>query len=71
MPPLTSRDDRAPDDEDAGDDEDRALGERREVLGLPVAVLVAGIGGPHGDADREERQQRGDEIGAGVGRRPR
>ena len=61
--------DRAPDDEDAGDDEDRALGERGEVLGLAVAVLVAGIGGPHGDADGEERQQRRDEIRARVGRR--
>ena len=58
--------DRAPDDGNAGEDEDRALAERREMLGLPVAVLVAGIGGAHGDADGEERQQRGDEIGARV-----
>ena len=41
--------------------------ERREMLGLPVAVLVAGIGGAHGDADGEEREQRSDEIGAGMG----
>jgi len=56
-----------PNDEDACNDEDRALGERSEVLRLPVTVLMAGIGGPHGHADGEERQQRGDEIGAGVG----
>ena len=37
------------------------------MLGLPVAVLVAEIGGAHGDADGEEGQQRGDEIGARVG----
>ena len=58
--------DRAPDDGCAGEDEDRALAERREMLSLPVAVLVARICGPHGDTDGEERQQRGDEIGAGV-----
>ena len=40
--------------------------ERREVLRLAVAVLVAGVGGTRGDADREERQQRRDEVGAGV-----
>ena len=63
--------DRVPDDEDAGDDEDRALGERGEMLGLPVAVLVARVGGAHGDADGEERQQRGDEIRARVRPPPR
>ena len=35
----------APGDEDAGDDEDRALGERREVLGFAVPVLVPGSAG--------------------------
>ena len=50
--------------------EDRAFGERREVLGLPVPVLVHRVGGPHGDPDGEERQQSCDEIGAGV-ERPR
>ena len=60
--------DRAPDDEDAREDEDRALGERGEMLRLPVPVLVAGVGGPHRDADGEERQQRGDEVRAGVRR---
>ena len=59
----------APGDEDAGDDEDRALGERREVLGLAVPVLVSRIGGPHGDADGEEREQSSDEIRSRIGRR--
>ena len=52
---------------DGGNDEDRTLGERRKMLGLPVAVLVAEIGGAHGDADGEEGQQRGDEVGARMG----
>ena len=58
-----------PDDEDAGDDEDRALGKCGEMLGLAVAILVPGIGRTHGHADGEERQQRRDEIRARVGRR--
>ena len=48
--------------------EDARLGERREVLGLAVAVLVAPVGRPDGDADGEERQQCGDEVGARVER---
>jgi hypothetical protein len=36
------------------------------VFGLLVPVLVADVGGPQGDAEREEREQRGDEVGAGV-----
>ena len=71
VPPLRSRVDRVPDDEDAGHDEDRALGERGQMLGLPVAVLVTDVGGAHGDADGEEGQQRGDEICARVEPTPR
>jgi hypothetical protein len=49
-------------------DEDRGLGERREVLGLPVPVLVPDVCRPDGDTDREERQERGHEVGARVRR---
>ena len=38
------------------------------MLRLAVAVLVARVGGPGRDADREEREQRGDEIRARVER---
>ena len=41
-------------------DERGRLGERRQVLGLAVAVRVAAVGRPRRDADGEERQQRGD-----------
>ena len=49
-------------------DEDRGLAERGEVLRLAVPVLVAEVGRARRDADREERQQRRDEIGARVRR---
>ena len=38
------------------------------MLGLAVAVRVAPVGGLHGEADGEEREQRGDEVGARVQR---
>jgi hypothetical protein len=38
------------------------------MLGLAVAVLVSRIGRTNGDTDREEREQRGDEIRPGVRR---
>src|SRR4029077_3889762 len=57
--------DRAPDDETAREDEDRSFGERSEMLGLAVTVLMTGVGGPSGDADGEERQE-----GCGEGRSP-
>jgi hypothetical protein len=38
------------------------------VLGLAVAVLVADVGRPSGDTDREEGQQRCDEVGPGMNR---
>ena len=44
------------------------LGKRGEVLGLAVAVLVAPVGRLGGDADREEREQGRDEVGARVDR---
>ena len=43
-------------------DEERRLGERGEVLRLPVAVLVPDVRGTRRDADGEERQERGDEV---------
>jgi hypothetical protein len=55
-------------DEEAGEDEDRRLGERRQMLRPPVAVRVARVGRPAGDAHCEEGQQRGDEIRARVDR---
>src|SRR5439155_912066 len=57
-----------PADEDGGDDKDRGLGQRRQMLRLPVTIGVAGIGGPPRDADREEREERRDEVDAGVRR---
>jgi len=36
------------------------------MLCLAVTVLVPRIGRPNGDADRKEREQRGDEIRTGV-----
>ena len=44
------------------------LGQGGQVLGLAVAVGMRPVGGPAGDADREEREQRGDEVGARVQR---
>src|SRR5947209_14600857 len=56
------------DDHDACKEEERSFGERGEMLRLAVPVLVPLIRRPHRDADREERQERGDEVGAGVDR---
>ena len=60
--------DRAPRDEHACQHEDRAFGESGQVLRLAVAVLMGHVRGPHGDADREERQQSRDQIRTGVER---
>ena len=38
------------------------------MLGLAVSVGVRGVGRAAGDADGEERQQRGDEVGPGMDR---
>jgi hypothetical protein len=53
-------------DEEAGEDEKAPLGEGREVLRFPVPVRVAAVGGPDGDSDREQRQERGNEVGPRV-----
>src|SRR5207248_2497745 len=58
----------APGDQKAGDDEDRRLAERGEVLGLAVTIGVTRIGGAPGDAERDEGQDRRDEVGSGVRR---
>ena len=58
--------DRPPGDEERRSHEKRALGECREVVGLPVAVGVPSIGRPGRHADREEGQERRDEVGPGV-----
>ena len=60
--------DRADADEHARGREERRLGERGEVLGLAVPVLVRDVRRPPRDAEREEREQRRDEVGAGVDR---
>src|SRR5439155_8624412 len=60
--------DRPPHDEDRDDDEGRRLGQRRQMLGLPVTVCVAGIRRASGDTNREERQQRRDQVDSGVRR---
>ena len=38
------------------------------MLGLAVSVGVSAVGRATGDADGEERQQRGDEVGSGMDR---
>ena len=55
-------------DVEAREHEDRGLAERGQVLGLAVPVGMPAVGGAAGDADREEREKRGDEVGAGVDR---
>ena len=58
--------DRAHRDEHAGDREDRRLAECRQVLRLAVSELMRHVGGPRGDANREVRQQSGNEVRARV-----
>ena len=55
-------------DGDADERQHGRLRQRSEVLRLPVPVLVPFVGRPAGDADREEREQRRDEIRPGVQR---
>ena len=54
-------------DRERDEQEEGALGERREVLRLAVAVVVLAVGRAQRDADREQRQQRGHEVGRRVG----
>ena len=49
-------------------DQERALPERGQMLGLAVAVLVVAVGRADRDPHRVERQQRRDQVGAGVDR---
>jgi hypothetical protein len=58
--------DGAPHDEGARRDDEPGLAERGEMLGLAVAVGVSAVGRAERDADREEGQQRRDEIRSGV-----
>ena len=48
--------------------EERRLGERGEVLGLAVPVLVRDVRRPAGDAESEEGEERRDEVRARVNR---
>ncbi len=48
--------------------QERALGERRQVLGLAVAVVVLLVGRADRHPHREQREQRGHEVGARVDR---
>ena len=58
--------DREAGDQDADEDQERGLGERREMLGLPVAPRMSGVRGANRDRDGEEREQRGREVRARV-----
>src|SRR6476646_846321 len=58
--------DRAPRDEAARGNENGRLGERGKMLRLAVAVLVRHVCRADGDTDREEREQRRNQIGPGV-----
>src|SRR5439155_1105752 len=53
---------------DRGPGQEHRLGEGGEVLGLAVAVGMLPVGRALRDADREEREDRGDGIDAGVRR---
>ena len=68
VPALDKTEDRARRDDERGDDEDRGLGERAQVLRLAVPVRVADVGRPACDPDREEGQEGGDEVRSRVSR---
>jgi len=55
-------------DADRGEREKRRLRERCQVLRLPVAVEVSRVCRSRRDADCKQRQERGDEVRAGVRR---
>ena len=50
----------------AHEHEQRALAEGRQVFGLAVAIGMASIGGPRGDAHAEEGQQRSHQVAGRV-----
>ena len=56
--------DRLDHDEGATAGEDRRLAERREVLGAPVPVGVLAVGRLAAEADREQREDRRDDVAA-------
>ena len=55
-------------DEDAEPDQERRLGERRQMLRLPVAVGMPAVRRADGDRESEEGEQRRSEVGPGVRR---
>jgi hypothetical protein len=59
---------RAPRDQEAHQHEDRRLRQRRQVLGLAVTVGMPRIGRPACDPDRDEGEDRRDQVGPGMGR---
>ena len=54
------------DDEQAAADEDRGLAERAEVLRAPVPVVVVRVRRAAAEADRQERQDGGDDVAGGL-----
>ena len=65
-PPERSRSTASTPIQQATSGQEHRLGQRGQVLGLAVAVLVLGVGGTLGDADRIQREQRGRGVEAGV-----
>jgi hypothetical protein len=55
-------------DRERHEQQEGALAERGQVLGLPVAVVVLAVGRPDRHADGEEGEQRRHEVGARVHR---
>ena len=63
---LHEPEDRARCDPERQDDQDAGLRQRREVLGLPVAVRMADVRRPPSHSNREEGEESGDQVDAGV-----
>src|SRR5258708_23631465 len=55
-------------DVDSGEDKEPGFDERREIFKVAVAVWVAFVSRLVGDADREKRNDGGDEVEAGMQR---
>jgi hypothetical protein len=60
--PARQPDDRFDHDEHPAGEQDPGLAERSEVLGAPVSVWMVAVGRAHPESDREERQDRGDDV---------